>query len=253
MTLNLSWSLKPRLSTSPTRQRPPRQRDATTLAVLRYFETRRTADVREHADAFDHLVGICHKAVKPFFLRDRHGSVTVKDTPQFNSIDGRRTGYDVRTEGAKIDATRQWIQDWLLRFLSRYQQKSEQEIVAAADAGKFRHLGLWCRLRIKQILYRQYKRENKQPLAGFITATEAIGTTELGAVSSLQTHPPSEGWMAAADDAPRVVMANADELEKLDLLIGLQAYLAEAEHVMEPQLRGPCHQVHRTHSQWIGL
>ena len=95
--------------------------------------------------------------------------------------------------------------------------------------------------------------------------------------------------MAAADDAPRVVMANADELEKLDLLIGLQAYLAEAEHVMEPQLRGPCHQlmsgyaedcraqgllesapvavkegrrlgkederhqVHRTHSQWIGL
>jgi hypothetical protein len=36
----------------------------------------------------------------------------------------------------------------------------------------------------------------------------------------------------------RVVMANADELERLDLLTGFLAYLAVAEHVTEPHFEG---------------
>jgi hypothetical protein len=39
-------------------------------------------------------------------------------------------------------------------------------------------------------------------------------------------------------NACRVVMANADELEELDLLTGLLAYLAVAEHVTEPHFEG---------------
>jgi hypothetical protein len=42
----------------------------------------------------------------------------------------------------------------------------------------------------------------------------------------------------AVDNARRVVMANADELEELDLLTGLLAYLAVAEHVTEPHFEG---------------
>jgi hypothetical protein len=140
------------------------ERDATTQAVLRYLEAERRASTgsaaenREHADAFDHLVAICYLAVRPYFLRDRYGSVTVEQTPQFSNVDGRRTGYAARKEGSALDVTREWIQQRVLQFLAPYCTKSHRELIAAADHGKFRYLGLSCRQRLKQIVYRQYKR-----------------------------------------------------------------------------------------------
>jgi hypothetical protein len=226
------------------------ERDATTKAVLRYFAAERGSDHREHADAFDHLVAICYgwtlamrnkKTGMPegrYFLRDRHGSLKIEKTPQFSNKDGRRTGYNIREEGTANTATSAWVQEWLLKFLARYQGKSSQEIIAAADAGKFRYVGLACRQSLKQLVYRQHEREKKDRLTGFATATEHLGTNELGTASPLRDHVPFDQIDTAVDDARRVVMANADELEKLDLLTGLLAYLAVAEHVTEPHFEG---------------
>jgi hypothetical protein len=152
--------------------------------------------MRAHGDAFDHLVRICYRWTKAlrnkktgvferqYFLRDRYGSLKVEATePEqclvYSNKDGRRTGHKVRNEGDAVDATCRWIQEWLLKFLGRYHDRSWAEVIAAADAGKFRFVGLWCRLALKSLVYRQHRREAKQPLAGFITATENIGTTEL--------------------------------------------------------------------------
>jgi hypothetical protein len=231
-------------------------RDATTRAVLRYFEAERkaatgtSAEGREHANALDHLVRICYgwtlamrnKKTGAFegryFLRDRYGSLKVEETPQFSNKDGRRTGYNVREEGTTNAATIAWVQEWLLRFLARYHGKSSQEINAVADTGKFRYLGLWCRVALKNLVYRQQKREKKDRLTGFSTASESVGTSELGAGSSLRTHVPFEQVLEGVNNARLVVMANADELERLGLLTGLLAYLGEAEHVMEPHFQG---------------
>jgi hypothetical protein len=232
------------------------QRDATTQAVLRYFEAERraatgsAADAREHADSFDHLVAICYRCTKAmrnkktglregrYFLRDRYGRIAVQGIPQFSNVNGRRTGYAVRDEGSALDVTRQWIQEWLLTFLAPYRGKSDRELIDAADAGKFRLLGLWCRLQLKQIVYRQHKRETKEQFTGFETATEHIGTSEMGTPSPLRAHAPFDQISEGVSNARRVVMANADELERLDLLTGLLAYLAVAEHVTEPHFEG---------------
>lgn len=67
----------------------PPKRDVVSATVLHYFELgRRIAtgkasadDEVKHADCFDHLVAICYRAVQPYFLRDRHGGLTVAGIP----------------------------------------------------------------------------------------------------------------------------------------------------------------------------
>jgi hypothetical protein len=232
-----------------------RQYDATTTLVLRYLKSQRGDDMRAHGDAFDHLVRLCYlwtKALRnkktgvfepQYFLRDRYGSLKVEATEPnqclvYSNVDGRRTGLKIRNEGDTVDTTCRWIQEWLLKFLGRYHRRSWAEVIAAADAGKFRFVGLWCRQALKNRVYRQHKREVKQPLGGFVTATENIGTTELTPCSSLRTHLPFEEALAGVSNACRVVAAHKDELEKLDLMTGLTAYLSEAEYVMEPHFEG---------------
>jgi hypothetical protein len=236
--------------------------DATTKAALRYLDAERTAangsgpDHREHADAFDHLVAICFrwtkalrnkktgKAEGQYFLRDRHGSLKVEKTEKaseqcftYSDIDGSRTTY-ARKEGEAHDVTRQWIQEWLLDFLARYHGKPEHEISAAADAGKFRYLGLWCRLALKKAVYRQRKREAKEEFTGHQTATENIGTNEMGFPSPLRAHLPFDQISDGIYNAHRVVLANAAALRELDLLTGMLAYLSVAEHITEPHFEG---------------
>ncbi|MGB8064320.1 MAG: hypothetical protein WCF26_20700 [Candidatus Sulfotelmatobacter sp.] len=211
------------------------KRDAETQAVLRYLEA---AGGVEQARAFDRLVGFCYHAVQPYFLRDRHGSLKAENIPQFDSIEGKRTGYAIRNEGRKHDVTREWIQLWLLKFLAPYLGQSHREIVAAANAGEFRYLGLWCRQALKNLVYRQHKREANEQFTGLETATENLGTNELGESSPLRAHAPFDQTAAAVNDARRVVMANAGSLEELDLLTGLLAYLSVAEHVTEPHFEG---------------
>jgi hypothetical protein len=141
---------------------PSAQLDVASHTVLRYFEAERADDKREQADAFDHLVAICYRAVQPYFLRDRHGSLTVIDVPQFDSIKGDRTGHSRRKEGAALDATREWIQGWLLRFLAPYHDKSESELIEVADGDSFRYIGRKCKLRLKSTVCRKYKREENE-------------------------------------------------------------------------------------------
>ena len=221
------------------------ERDATTKAVFRYIQAERKAasDRRDHADAFDRLVALCYVAVHPYFLRDRHGAVKVQQTEQeqclvYSNIDGSRTGQKIRKEGTALDATRQWIQGWLLDFLAPYRAKSPEQVIAAADAGKFRYLGLWCRMALKNLVYRQHKREKKDRFTGFATATEYLGTNEMDAPSTLRPHLPFEQGMAGVENARNVIKANENELERLDLRIGLLAYLSVAEHVTEPHFEG---------------
>ena len=228
------------------------ERDATTKAVLRYLQAERKAasDRREHADAFDHLVALCYgwtlaKRNKKtgvvegrYFLRDRFGSLKIERTPQFSNKDGGRTGYNVREEGLADDVTRAWIQGWLLTFLAPYRAKSPEQVIAAADAGKFRYLGLWCRMALKNLVYRQHKREKKERFTGFATATEYLGTNEMDAPSTLRPHLPFEQGMAGVENARNVIKANENELERLDLSTGLLAYLSVAEYVTEPHFEG---------------
>jgi len=227
----------------------PPQLDAASRAVLRYFEAEWADDRRAHADAFDHLVAICYRAVQPYFLRDRHGSLTVIDIPQFGSIDGRRTGHTLRKEGAAHDATREWIQAWLLRFLAPYRTRAE--LIAAAASGAFRYIGHRCRLRLKSIVCRQLEREKRDGFAGFISLDvggedsdddggpiEPFGTNRQAPISSLASHVSYDEFMLSVENAGRIVEANAEALGKLDLLTGLRAYFCQAEHATDAHFEG---------------
>lgn len=229
---------------------PPSKRDVVSETVLRYFEAERRADHAEHADAFDRLTAICYRAVQPYFLRDRHGSLTIQKTPQFDSIDGRRTGHHARKEGAAHDVTREWVQCWLLKFLAPYRRKSNEELAALADDGEFRYLGRLCRLRLKEIVCRQLKRESKEDFTGFVS-TEVPALNDNGQVemaprlaTNRQDAPSSLGdvsfeeMLCGAEQARRIVLANADELGTLDLFSGLMACLSVADHVTEPHFAG---------------
>jgi DinB family protein len=230
---------------------PPKQLDVASRAVLRYFEAELADDKREQADAFDHLVAICYRAVQPYFLRDRHGSPTVIDVPQFNTIDGHRTGHTLRKEGAALDATREWLQGWLLEFLVPYRTLSEPELIAAADSGAFRYVGNLCRLRLKGIVCRQLEREKKDGFAGFVSldaplndeedasrTDNLLGTDRQAPISSLAQHVSYDEVMLSVENARKIVLANVDELARLDLLTGLLAILMVAERVEEPYFGG---------------
>jgi hypothetical protein len=219
-------------------------RDATTRAVLRYFEAERraatgsAADKLEHADAFDHLVAICSRAVRPYFLLNRHGSLTIEQTPQFDSIEGHRTGHTIRKE--RSAQTREWIQEWLLAFLAPYRGQSPEQLNAAADADEFRYLGRLCRLRLIGELRAQTAAKNHYPphvsldspiAEDGTTLLDYMGTARQDAPSSLATSNGFEQFLACVSDVFRAVVANSIELQKLDLLDGLLAVLGNAEHL----------------------
>jgi hypothetical protein len=221
------------------------ERDATTKAVLRYFEAAKGSDRIEHADAFDHLVAICSLAVQPYALHDRHGAMKVQPTAEeqglvYSNIDGSRTGQKVRTEGDAVDATRQWIQEWLLGSLARHRGKSDQELIAAADCDDFRYLGKACRNRLIDATRTQKAKKNHRPPHVSLdtpiaedgeTLLDCIGTEWQSAPSSLATGTSFEEFLTCVMNVFRAVVANAAELERLDLVDGLRAMLGNAEHL----------------------
>ena len=232
---------------------PALTRDATTRAVLKYFDAGRGDAPVEHAAAFGHLVAICYKATQekadggPYFLRDRHGSLTVDRLPQSDGA-GKQIGYTIRKEGTAYDTTRQWIVDWLLTHLAPYHGKSEAEITAAADAGGFRHLGWDCRFDLidevrSQTRTVKHARPPHVSLNAPIgedgdTLVDQIGTDRQDAPSSLAAHIGIEEVMQCARGAFRAAMANADELRRVDVLDGIRAVLANAEHLEDRYFNG---------------
>jgi len=58
---------------------------------------------------------------------------------------------------------REWIQEWLLKFLARYHGKSQHELFAAAGAGQFRYLGRLCKLRFIDELRGRNRCEDSTP------------------------------------------------------------------------------------------
>ena len=60
---------------------------------------------------------------------------------------------------------------------------------------------------------------------------EFIGTNRQDAPSSVSAHASFEDRLACVSNAFRALMANRKELERLDVLDGLRAVLANAEHV----------------------
>lgn len=226
--------------------------DRTTQAVLRYLEAGRKAvtgyaeEKREHADALDHLMAICWKATRPYFLTDPNGSLLVIDTPQFN-VFGQPTGYMADEEGASYDTTRDWIQIWLLEFLAPYLDKSDEELVAAASKNEFRYLGRKCRLKLIDAVRKALaQKRERPPHVGFDsplsedggTLAGYVGTERPDAPSSLATGSGFQEFLTSARNAIRVVMDNDDELQKLGLLTGLLAYLGNAEHVLDQYYEG---------------
>lgn len=203
---------------------PPKY-DATTQAVLRYFEAQRRSDARDHADAFDHLVATCYRAVKPYFLLDRHGELSLEKTPQFDSISGKRTWRTARKEGSAHDATRQWIQEWLLTILAPYRSYSEEELIAAADNDEFRYLGRLCRLSLLDTLRSRTAQKNRRP------KHVSLDTDNIDAEDATSSGKGFEHFLACVTDVLRAVVANREELERLDLIDGLLSILGNAEHL----------------------
>lgn len=191
------------------------ERDEATKAVLRYLEASADQD-----DAFDHLVGICMRAVRPYFLADRHGSMTVEGVPQFDNVSGGRTGRDVREEGTALAATREWVQEWLLTFLARYRGRSHDELTAAADNDEFKHLGRQCQLRLLDKLKTQIPRP---------------AHVSLEAAQHIAAKPPAEDLLTCIANIYRAVLANRRELERLDVLDGLLAILGNIEQIESPR------------------
>jgi hypothetical protein len=199
--------------------------DATTRAVLCYLEAERGSDAGEHADAFDHLVAICHRAVKPYFLLDRHGKLCLKKTPQFDSISGKRTWRTSRKEGSAHDATRQWIQGWLLTILAPYRSYSQEALTAAVESDEFRYLGRLCRLSLLDTLRSRTAQKNRRP------KRFSLDTDNIDTVYSTSSGKGFEYFLACVTDVLRAVVANREELERLDLIDGLLSILGNAEHL----------------------
>jgi|SRR5579872_7145178 hypothetical protein len=222
---------------------PPR---VATAAVVRYL----TSSDGERADAFDRLVGYCYKWTKArrnkqtgamerqYFLRDQHGSMKVEDVPQYSNVDGKRTGYSIRKEGTKEAATTAWIQEWLLGFLAPYVGKPEVEIIAAANAGEFRYLGRQCRLDLTDAVRAETDAKRERPphvsldkpvAEDGTTLQDYIGTDRQDAPSSLVTGTGFEEFLACTTNVVRAVVANEEELVRLDLLDALLAILGNAD------------------------
>jgi hypothetical protein len=236
MSLHTAINLPP-----PPQVKLEREHGAATKAVLRYFEC-----AASQGQSFDHLVAICSRAVRPLYLCDPDGEVTVKKTPQFNSIDGQRTGYDVRVEGTEYAFTRQWIQTWLLGFLARYHGKSREELIEAADNDEFRYIGRLCRLRLLDALDSQKAAKNFRPphvsLDSPITADggkllDCYGTVRQDAPSFLSTGVSFEDVLGCISNVFRIVTVHREELARLGLLDGLRAILTNADHLETCSLR----------------
>ena len=181
-----------------------RERDATSAAVLSYFEGAET-----QADAFDHLVAICYKAIRPYFLPEQDGI-----------------------------GTREWIQDWLVGFLASYRRKTRAELIAAADDGEFRYIGRLCRLRLFDAIKSATARKNFVPVHVSLskpvgrdedgneqTLVDRIGTARQDAPSSLAARNSFEDGLQRIVNAVRAITANRNALAKLDLLDGLRETL----------------------------
>lgn len=210
-------------------------RDLTTETVLRYFE-----DSVSQADTFDHLVAICWRATRPYFLHDRHGSFTVVGAPQFRSCEGGRNGYEVRKEGSAEASTREWIQTWLLSFLAPYRGRLTHELIGAADNDEFRYLGNLCRSRFIDAVRTELAAKNTVPPHVSLdspitedgnTLMEQIGTARQDAPSSLARGNCFEEFLGCVSDVFHAIAVNREELRKLDLLDGLRAILGNADQI----------------------
>ena len=100
----------------------------------------------------------------------------------YSDLDGKRTDYTIRNEGDALNVTRLWVQSWILNSLTPYHNQTPDQILAAADAGKFRYLGLWCRMALEEAgLPAAEARGLQEQFAGHTTVTENLGTSEMGA------------------------------------------------------------------------
>lgn len=185
-----------------------RPRDATSAAVLRYFEGE-----KEQEDAFDHLTAICHIATRSLFLPKRDGM-------------------------SRKRRTREWIQMWLVAFLAPYHGKTQNELIEAANGGAFKHIGNACQKDLLDAIRSATAKKNVHlPEVSLSEVITEDGATRLDLIGTIRQDAPSsflgtrsgfeEGFkcLLKAFDA---VMANREELRRLDLLDGMQATLANA-------------------------
>ena len=186
------------------------------------------------------MVAICYAAVQPFFVLDRNGSFTIE--PQFNNVHGGRTGRTARKEGNALDATRQWIQEWLLAILAPYIKNSRIALIAAADAGEFRYLGRLCRLTLVDRLRSQAAKKNprRPPHVSLDTPFGEDDTTLLDYIVADRPDAPSsplatgigfDRFLKCVEGMLRAIVANTVELRRLDVLDGLLSILGNAEHL----------------------
>jgi hypothetical protein len=214
--------------------KPAPHYDATTRAVLRHL----LADRDTCAVTFSELMAICWTMTRPLFLTAPDGVVTVRGVPQFSDESGGRTVSMSRQEGTAYDETRGWIKEWLLTFLLPYRKLSANHLEAAAERGEFRYLGRLCRQALADEIDSRIRRAKKQNFKGFVhydaevgdgeSLGDYIGTNRQDAASSLAEHSREES-VAAIQGARRIVMANEEELSRLDLFTGWMAYLLNAE------------------------
>lgn len=157
----------------------------------------------KHCDAFDHLVAICWRAKGNLYVAPRK--------------EDKELGIGL------VEATRHWIQEWLVEFLAPYGKQAVSEIVAAANRGEFRYVGRKCKLALIDYL----RNKGREPKAVIFSLDKPLAVDEYGGEFTLQdsTETATEPGVAYQSALGRrhvdpaevmaIVQLRRDELRKL--------------------------------------
>lgn len=127
--------------------------------------------INRDPDAFDHLVAICWKAKKNLYIAGESGML--------------------------LEATQEWIQDFVLDFLAPYLNATPQAVRQAAEEGKFRYIGRRCYLKMIDEIRTRTAKKNQPPtivsLDTPVVVDDAGGEHPLGDFLSIPSNNPYGG------------------------------------------------------------
>jgi hypothetical protein len=117
------------------------------------------ADEQDRENAFDGLVALCWKAKGNLYIPAR-----VWERLPSIARAGEDSPGEVRYGGTLYACTREFIEDFVLEYLERYHGASEEQILDAALANKFRYIGRRLYSRMIDEIRRRKALKNQEPV-----------------------------------------------------------------------------------------
>jgi hypothetical protein len=152
----------PPADVASTAQAPaiPAGTDITSRTAVEYLTT-------GSEDAFDHLVHICLRAKKKLFIVPLdQGNRMVWDEKTFAKM--KDSGQKIYHDDKRSQTTKEWVQEFVLKFLAPFRNATPEEVLEAAAQGKFRYMGRMCRLRMIDEVRHQTTAKNMELFLGGI-------------------------------------------------------------------------------------